>query len=113
MVEHNAKNERIKRQYFVFLKEAKRHIEATVDAVAKALARFEVYSKFRDFKAFHTDLAVALDELRDCRMFIFQYVMVELRFPSAKNPQKSNILQFMKVMQILFVRKLSAFDRIR
>ena len=59
MVEHNANNERIKRQYFVFLKEAKRHSEATVDAVAKALARFEAYSKFRDFKAFHTDLAVA------------------------------------------------------
>ena len=59
MVEHNANNERIKRQYFVFLKEAKRHSEATVDAVAKALARFEGYSKFRDFKAFHTDLAVA------------------------------------------------------
>lgn len=39
MVEHNANNERIKRQYFVLLKEAKRHSEATVDAVAKALAR--------------------------------------------------------------------------
>jgi integrase/recombinase XerC len=59
MVAHNANNERIKRQYFVFLKEAKRHSEATVDAVAKALARFEVYSRFRDFKAFHTELAIA------------------------------------------------------
>jgi len=31
-------NERIKRRYFAYLKEAKRHSEPTVDAVAKALA---------------------------------------------------------------------------
>jgi integrase/recombinase XerD len=59
MQTHNASNERIKRQYFVFLKEAKRHSEATVDAVAKALARFEADTKFRDFKAFHHEQAVA------------------------------------------------------
>lgn len=59
MQTHNASNERIKRQYFVFLKEAKRHSEATVDAVAKALARFEADTKYRDFKAFHFEQAVA------------------------------------------------------
>jgi integrase/recombinase XerD len=59
MQTHNASNERIKRQYFVFLKEAKRHSEATVDEVAKALARFEADTKFRDFKAFHYEQAVA------------------------------------------------------
>jgi integrase/recombinase XerC len=59
MQTHNASNERIKRQYFVFLKEAKRHSEATVDAVTKALARFEADTKFRDFKAFHHEQAVA------------------------------------------------------
>ena len=41
MTTHNANNERIKRQYFAYLKEAKRHSEPTVDAVAKALDRFE------------------------------------------------------------------------
>ena len=59
MQTHNASNERIKRQYFAFLKEAKRHSEATVDAVAKALARFEADTKFRDFKAFHHEQAIA------------------------------------------------------
>ncbi|MBM4260642.1 MAG: site-specific integrase [Deltaproteobacteria bacterium] len=59
MAQHNASNERIKRRYFVYLKEAKRHSEATVDAAAKALARFESYTKFRDFKAFHYEQAVA------------------------------------------------------
>ena len=49
MKKHNPANERIKRKYFAFLKEAKRHSEQTVDAAAKALNRFEVYNKYRDF----------------------------------------------------------------
>jgi integrase len=59
MKKHNPENERIKRSYFAFLKEAKRHSESTVDAAAKALNRFEVYTKFRDFKAFHFQQAIA------------------------------------------------------
>jgi integrase len=59
MKKHNPANERIKRKYFVFLKEAKRHSEPTVDAAAKALNRFEIYTKYRDFKAFHFEQAVA------------------------------------------------------
>ena len=43
----------------MFLKEAKRHSESSVDAVAKALNRFEVYTKFRDFKTFHFQQGVA------------------------------------------------------
>lgn len=42
MKKHSAENERIKRKYFAFLKEAKRHGEPTIDAAAKALNRFEV-----------------------------------------------------------------------
>lgn len=56
---HHADNERIKRQYFVFLKEAKRQSEDSVDAVAKAIARFEADTQHRDFKAFHFEQAVA------------------------------------------------------
>ena len=59
MTKHNADNERIKRQYFAFLKEAKRHSEPTVDASAKALNRFEIYTKHRDFKTFHIEQAMA------------------------------------------------------
>ena len=50
MKTHNPNNERIKRKYFEFLKEAKRHSESTVDAVAKAINRFETYTTYRDFK---------------------------------------------------------------
>jgi integrase len=56
---HNAENERIKRRYFAYLKEAKRHAEPTVDAVAKALARFEDDTRHRDFKSFHFEQAIA------------------------------------------------------
>jgi integrase len=59
LTKHNADNERIKRQYFAFLKEAKRHSEPTVDASAKALNRFEIYNKYRGFKAFHIEQAIA------------------------------------------------------
>ena len=59
MTNHNPNNERVKRKYFIFLKEAKRHNEATVDAVAKALSRFEEYGKYKDFKRFHFNQAVA------------------------------------------------------
>lgn len=58
MTKHNASNERIKRRYFAYLKEAKRHSEQTVDAAAKALDRFEVYTQHRDFRMFHIEQAI-------------------------------------------------------
>lgn len=36
-----------------------RHSEPTVDASAKALNRFETYTRYRDFKTFHFEQAVA------------------------------------------------------
>ncbi|MEO5812848.1 MAG: tyrosine-type recombinase/integrase [Rhodanobacter sp.] len=62
MIKHNASNERIKRHYFTFLTEAKHHSEATADEAAAALARFEEHSKYRDFKAFRHQQAVAFKE---------------------------------------------------
>src|SRR4051812_25952091 len=56
---HNPNNERIKHEYLRFLKEAKRKNEATLDKVAKAVARFEVSTGHRDFKKFHVEQAIA------------------------------------------------------
>lgn len=58
MKSHNPENERIKRRYYEYLKEAKRQSEQSVDAVAKALSRFEDYTKHRDFMVFHQRQAV-------------------------------------------------------
>ena len=51
MTSYNAANERMKRQYFAYLAEAQGHSEPTIDAVAKAIARFEAYTRYNDFKA--------------------------------------------------------------
>lgn len=60
MTKYNPENKRIKREYFAYPKEAKRHSEPTVDAAAKALSRFEEYNRCRDFKRFHYEQATAL-----------------------------------------------------
>jgi hypothetical protein len=44
MKTHSPQNERIKRAYFSYLAEAKGFSEPTLDAVAKALNRFETYT---------------------------------------------------------------------
>lgn len=59
MSKRNADNERIKRKYLIYLKEARQQSDATVDAVAAALARFEADTKYRDFKLFRPELAMA------------------------------------------------------
>lgn len=59
MAKHNAANERIKREYFQYLKEAKGRDEKSLDVVAKAIHRFELSTQFRDFKLFHKGQAVA------------------------------------------------------
>jgi len=51
-------NERIKRQYLQFLREAKRSDMATVDKAAEAILRFERSTGFKPFKLFHIEQAV-------------------------------------------------------
>src|SRR6478736_173397 len=59
MTNYNATNERMKRQYFSYRAEAQGHSEQTIDAAAKAIARFETYTRQKDFKAFHIEQAKA------------------------------------------------------
>jgi len=58
-MKHNPDNERIKRKYLIFLKDAKGQSEASIDGVAMALARFETYNKRKSFKAFRHEQAIA------------------------------------------------------
>ncbi len=58
-MKYNSKNERVKRQYFKFLKEAKGQNGSTIDGVAMALTKFEEYHQRKDFSAFHFEQAVA------------------------------------------------------
>lgn len=65
MAKHNAANTRIKREYFQYLREAKRRDEVSIDAVAKALSRFEDATGHKDFKSFHREQAVAFKRKLD------------------------------------------------
>lgn len=59
MAKHNPANERVKRDYFSFLREAKGRDVATIDRVAQSLARFEASTRHKDFKRFHKEQAIA------------------------------------------------------
>jgi site-specific recombinase XerD len=59
MAKHNTANARIKHNYLDYLKESQRRGEASIDAVARALARFEDANGHKDFKTFHRSQAVA------------------------------------------------------
>jgi integrase len=59
MTKANPKNERIKRNYLVYLKEARGRSTASIDTVAKAISRFEDATGARDFAAFHREQVVA------------------------------------------------------
>jgi integrase len=59
MTSYNAANERMKRHYFAYLADAQGHSEQTIDSVAKAIARFEAYTRYKDFKTFHIEQAKA------------------------------------------------------
>ena len=56
---HNPANERIKRAYLTYLREACGRSEDTIDGVAAALNRFEAHTRQRDFKRFHIEQAMA------------------------------------------------------
>jgi len=55
----NPGNDRIKRDYLIWLKEAKQRSEATVDQARHAIDRYEIYTGFKDFGTFNKDQAVA------------------------------------------------------
>jgi integrase len=59
MLKHNPENERIKRAYFAHAKAARGLSEASIDAIAKAIHRFECSTGFRSFKKFHIEQAIA------------------------------------------------------
>ena len=70
MAKHNPTNARIKREYFIYLKEAKRRDEASIDAVAKALSRFEEAAGYKDFKMFRKEQAVAFKRKLDAAVAV-------------------------------------------
>src|SRR5215208_1885992 len=52
---HSAPNERTKRGYVQYLKEVRGFGDVAIDHFAKAINRFESYTKFADFEKFHVE----------------------------------------------------------
>jgi integrase/recombinase XerD len=55
----NPNNQRIKRGYRYWLKDAKGQSESTIDIVEAAIHRFETHTRFKDFKTFRWEQAIA------------------------------------------------------
>jgi len=93
MRQHNAENERVKREYLIYLKVAKGLSEASLDTAAKAIHRFEVLTKFRSFRQFHVERAVAfrrrLNEMDGCK--------------TGKPLSKVTVLQTLNALRALFL----------
>jgi integrase len=62
MRKHHPQNERIKREYFSYLEQAKRMSRSSVDQVAAYISQFEQSTNFKDFHKFHIAQAVAFKE---------------------------------------------------
>jgi integrase len=58
MLECSPENERIKRKYFEYLKEAHQKSASTVDNIRKSITRYEVATQYKSFKTFSKDKAI-------------------------------------------------------
>lgn len=58
MQKFNAENEKIKHKYYDFLKESQGYSELTINAIKKAIYRYEEFSNFEDFSKFNQKRAV-------------------------------------------------------
>jgi integrase len=58
MLRTNPKNDRVKRDYLVDLKDARQRSATTVDQVRHAIDRLEVYTGFKDFGTFNKEQAL-------------------------------------------------------
>src|SRR5262249_45823207 len=93
MPSRNPENERIKPAYFAHLQAAPGLSEASIDAAAKAIHRFESSTGFRSFKKFRIEQAIAfrrrLDEAINVR--------------TEKSLSKATVLQTLNALRAFFL----------
>ena len=90
----NPRNERIKREYFEFLRQADQKAETTVRSIERALIRFEEHTGFADFASFNRSQAI------DFRASVAKTGV------GSKSLRKATVLTTLKVIQ-RFLRWLS------
>lgn len=95
MRKHHPQNERIKRRYLLYLKDAKRRSEKTVDQTAAALAQFEAANNYSDFRKFHIEWA------RRFKRVLEDHLNPETGRPLAKATIKSRLMAVKSFVQWL------------
>ena len=93
MTKTNPSSERIKRDCFRYLAEARGRDEATIDGVAKSLVRFEEATRNRDFRRFRREQAVAFKSPRQSRVIGLRRIgerasAVRTRWMAARRSQR-------------------------
>ena len=58
----NPKNDRLKREYLIWLGQAKQRSPATVEQARHAIDRWETYTHFKDFGTFNRDQAIGFKQ---------------------------------------------------
>lgn len=92
MRKHNPENERIKREYLHWMRDAQGRSEATVDQAAAALARYEADIGYKPFKSFNRDQAMA-----------FKRRLIETASPTTGNPlSKASVCGTLKPIRAFF-----------
>ena len=88
----NPANERLKRAYLRYLKNARGRSEQTLDKAASAINRFERYTGHKDFRRFHIDQAVG-----------FKQALEEQISKQTGHPlSKSTVLHIIQVLRDFF-----------
>lgn len=78
MPKTTSENTRLKRDYLTWMKQAHGRSDATVDAAAQALARFEDYTRQRPFKRFHRQQAIGF------KAYLLDHVNARTGLPLSK-----------------------------
>jgi integrase len=91
MRKHNPENERVKREYLLYLRNAQGRSEQTLDIAAGAIHRFEALMNYRSFKTFRREQAIS-----------FKDHLAAVRQESGKPLSKATITGTLKAVQRFF-----------
>ena len=92
MTKINAENERVKREYLIWLKEARGRSESTLDIAAAAIDRFQVQTRHRDFRKFRPELATSFKA----------HMAAEISSTTGKPLSKATLYSTLKAVQSFF-----------
>jgi len=92
MPKRTPENERVKYRYAIYMREARRYDDQSVDAALAAIHRFEANTNFRDFKTFRQEQAVSFKH----------HLAKQLNARTGKPLAKSTLLSILSDLKAFF-----------